>query len=202
MRDGLLMKQNKKNQPSHWEKLFIQLQRRIYKKKYFIITGSIVLLLIIMFFGFFRMVFFLLLLLLLNIIISFIAKHIPRAHTSIELIMFGTVLSGAVYGMKIGAIFGIISSILYYYAAGRFSYYVAIFAPLYAFIGIAAALFNKIDIFTLGMICTITYTVISSIIVIIAFNAKLDKAIMFGIINTAFNFIMFKYLASIFIAIM
>jgi uncharacterized membrane protein len=185
-----------------WEKLFIQIQSKVYKKKYLIISFILLLLLLIMFFGFFKMVFFILLLLLLNILVSYLSKYIPRAHTSIELIMFGTVLVGVSYGSKIGAVFGVISALLYYYAAGRFSYYVAIFMPLYALVGIFSSIFSNVNILTLGLVCTISYTIISSIIVIFMFNAKFDKAILFGLVNTFFNFIMFKYVANIFLALM
>jgi hypothetical protein len=90
---------------------------------------------------------------------------------------------------------------MYYYAAGRFSFYVAVFAPLYAIIGVAAGIFNNIDIFQLGMVCTIIYTLISSIIILILFNGRIDKAVGFALINTFFNFIMFKYIAPLIILV-
>jgi len=142
------------------------------------------------------------LLLVLNLGSSFIAKHIPRAHTSIELIMFSTVMAGVVYGGKIGMMYGVISSILYYYALGRFSYYVAIFAPLYALIGILSSIFKEVALLQLGMICTISYFVVSSIIVYLLFNARLYKAVQFAIINIPFNFIMFKYFGPILLMLM
>jgi len=116
--------------------------------------------------------------------------------------MFSTVLAGVAYGARIGALFGAISALLYYYAAGRMSLYVTVFAPLYSIIGIIAGMLSTVPIFKIGIILTIIYTFISSIIVIIVFNARIDKAVLFGIVNTVFNFIMFKYFAPIFIALM
>ncbi|MCB9358333.1 hypothetical protein H6503_00220 [Candidatus Woesearchaeota archaeon] len=183
-------------------KLNNNLAKYFYKRRYFIIAICIAALAILLFFDLFKVVLFLSLLLVLNIGASAISRFIPRYKTSIELIMFGTVLCGYVYGSKIGALFGLIASILYYFGVGRMSYFVIVFAPLYAIIGIIAGIFNTYNIFQLGMALTLSYTVISSILVFIIFGAKFDKALGFAIINTFFNFIMFKYFAGILLAIM
>ena len=196
------MKQEIKSKEEKLSRFIIRLQGKIYKRRYLLGVIILSLVLIIMFFGFFKMIFFLSLLLVLNIGSSFIAKHIPRAHTSIELIMFSTVLAGLAYGSRVGAFFGILSAILYYYAIGRFSYYVTVFAPLYALVGIIAPFFSKIPILELGMTFTIGYLLISSVIVFVLFNARMYKMAQFAIINIPFNFIMFKYFAPIFLLLM
>jgi len=179
-----------------------KLQAKAYQRRHLLASLLIALIMIIVFFGFFKMLFFLVLLLALNLGSSILAKHIPRAHTSIELIMFSTVLTGLAYGPRVGAFFGAISAICYYYAIGRFSYYVAVFAPLYALMGIIAPYFSDVGILRLGMIFTISYLVVSSTIVFVMFNARIYKAIQFAIINIPLNFIMFKYFAPIFLAVM
>lgn len=196
------MKQRIKSKEELLSKFIIRLQDKIYKRRYLFTVIVLLIVLLIMFFGFFKMIFFLSLLLVLNIGSSFIAKHIPRAHTSIELIMFSTVLAGLAYGSRVGAFFGILSAILYYYAIGRFSYYVTVFAPLYALVGIIAPFFSKIPILELGMTFTIGYLLISSVIVFVLFNARMYKMAQFAIINIPFNFIMFKYFAPIFLLLM
>jgi len=196
------MKQRRKSKEEKLSRLIIKLQGKLYKRRYLFTAAVLLLILVITFFGFFKMIFFLGLLLVLNIGSSFIAKHIPRMHTSIELIMFSTVLAGIAYGSKVGALFGILSAILYYYAIGRFSYYVTVFAPLYGLAGIIAPFFSKIPILELGMTFTIGYLIVSSVIVFVLFNARIYKMVQFAIINIPFNFIMFKYFAPIFLLLM
>ncbi|MFT4304240.1 MAG: ECF transporter S component [Candidatus Woesearchaeota archaeon] len=183
-----------------------KLAKFLYKKRFLFIILSSIIIISLLFFNLFKMVFFLLILLALIIASSTVARQIPRYNTSIELIMFGTVLCGFAYGMKIGALFGLIGSIIYYFGAGRMSYYVIVFAPLYSIIGIIAGFLakttNNNDIFMLGMILTISYSIISSLLVYIIFNAKFDKAFGFILINTIFNFIMFKYFGPMFLALM
>ena len=193
---------NQKN-AAHDVSLFVQaLKNYVYKRRYFFGAGFLTLLLVVLFFGFIRMAFFFIGLIIANVIVSYLGKSIPRFTTSLELTMFGTVLMAIAYGSKIGAIFGLLSAIIYYYGANRFSYFVILFAPLYAVIGLLVPFFGDADIFTIGMTSTIIYTSISSTLVIIIFNAKIDKTIGFAVINTFFNFIMFKYVAPLFVMIM
>jgi hypothetical protein len=179
-----------------------KIQKYLYRRRFLLLIIVIAFMLMLLFFRFFAMVIFLGILLILNLFSSYISRHLPRYRTSIELIMFGTVLAGYAYGTKIGSFFGLINSIAYYYGAHRMSYYVLIFAPLYAVAGICASLFNQYGIFYVGMTATIVYTVISSILVIVIFSAKIEKAIGFAVVNTAFNFIMFKYFAPLLLMLM
>jgi hypothetical protein len=174
----------------------------LYKRRRLILSLSILLFLIIIFFDTIKMGIILGILLLLNITISYLSKNIPRYNTSLELIMFSTVLSAVSYGAKVGAIVGIVFSILYYFAANRMSLYIIVFTPLYAFFGIIAALLPYNNIFVLGMICVLLYSITSSILISIFFRGHIDKALGFILINTLFNLIIFKYLAPLFLFLM
>ncbi|MFT4343282.1 MAG: hypothetical protein ACMXYE_00885 [Candidatus Woesearchaeota archaeon] len=178
------------------------LQKYLYRRRYSVAIILIAIILIFLFFGFIRIAFFFVTFIILNIFVSYLAKTIPRFTTSLELTLFGTVLMGVSYGSRIGAVFGLLSAILYYYGAHRFSYFIIIFAPLYAVVGIIAPLLTGYEIFTIGMICALGYTIISSILVIIIFNAKIDKTLGFAFINTVWNFVIFKYIAPLIIFLM
>jgi len=186
-----------KNKHSDLKKLMKSIQKWMYKKKYLLILITFIFVLITTFFGMFKIVFFFILFIVLNIITSIFSKILPRYSTSLELNMLGTVLMALAFGPKVGALFGFIASILYYYGAGRFSYFVITFAPSYALIGLFVGLFsgNSVDLFTIGMICTVLYSIVTSIAVFLLFNARLEKMFGFFIINLFFNFIMFKYIA-------
>lgn len=190
------------NKDNHFARIIIQLQKKLYNKRYLILFLITAILLVTMFFGFFKMFFFLLIFSAANVFVSYIARHIPRAHTSVEIIMLSTVLVGYSYGPDIGGIFGAISALLYYYAIGRFSMYVIVFAPLYALCGALANMFSFANILTVGMWCTIVYYIISSVLVFAIFNARIYKMIEFAIVNIPLNFIMFKYIAPILLVLM
>lgn len=178
------------------------LQRKAYRYRFALAIVALLGIIAIIFFGTIRMLVMISILLGLNILISHVSRHIPRFKTSLELIMFGTVLVGLAYGGKIGALYGIIASITYYYAAGRFSYFVIIFAPLYALAGLLVPFFSWLPLFTLGISFVIGYTIFSSILIVLVFNGKIDKMIGFLLINTFFNVIMFKYFAPLFLLLM
>lgn len=184
------------------KKLNKKLKNILYKKRKLIILLTLVLFIAIIFFETLKMGLILGFLLLLNIGISYFSRSIPRYNTALELIMFSTVLSSVSYGYRVGSLVGIIFSISYYFAVGRMSLYVLIFAPLYAVFGFVAGILPYQNIVTLGMICVITYSIISSILVGVFFKGHFDKMLGFIFINTLFNLIIFKYLAPIFLILM
>ena len=184
------------------DKFLYGLRKTLNKQRIMITLIIILLFLLIAFFDIFKIGILLTILLISNIILSYIAKSIPRYNTAFELIMFSTILSGVSYGAKIGVFVGIIFSILYYFAAGRMSFYIVVFAPLYAIFGFIAGIYHVTNIFIFGMICTISYSLISSILVSLLFNANLDKALVFIFVNGLFNLVMFKYIAPIFLLLM
>lgn len=193
---------NKKNKKSKFHKFVSKVLSKLYKKKILVVLLFLMILLITTFFNFIKMSIVLGLLLISNILISNISKKIPRYRTSLELIMFSTILSGISYGPKIGAIVGVVFSILYYFAANRMSIYIVVFAPMYAIFGVFVGIINVENILIFGMVCVLLYSIISSILVSLLFNAHIDKAIGFIFINTAFNLVMFKYIAPIIILLM
>ena len=195
-------KRKKGGGKSSLETVIKALARKAYKRRYQIFLGFLAMGVVLLFFGAFKMLFFLALLTALNIVVSYFAKNIPKIGTSIELIMLCTVLSGLAYGAKIGALFGFISCLLYYYGAGRFSFYVTIYAPLYAITGAIIPLFSAYSVLNIGLTAAIIYTIISSIIVIVLYSAKLYRAVLFAAVNTGFNLIIFKYAAPILLRLM
>jgi hypothetical protein len=184
------------------KKIAEKLLKKIYSKRYLILTIIVSIAILMSFFGFFKMIMILGVLALLNIGLSVITRGLPYLSTSIELIMFSTVLSGLVYGSKTGAIVGILFSILYYLGAGRMSIYVTAFAPIYAAIGFSVFFFGNVPVLYLGMICTIIYTMITSVIIVLLYSGRIDKALIFSVVNLLFNFIMFKYAAPILLILM
>jgi hypothetical protein len=183
-------------------KLALGVGKAAFKHRYLIIIGMLLLLLILIFFDFMHALLVLILFGAVNVFLSIIARPIPIYNTSFEMIMLGTVLASVKYGGKIGALFGIILAVVFFYVAGRMSLFVTVYAPLYGIVGIFCGLFRNADILTLGMTCTVAYYIVSSLLLIILFNAKLHRAIVFGLINIPFNFIMFKYIAPIILMLM
>ena len=173
----------------------------LYQRRLFFVIGALVLFLLFIFFGFVKMIIILGSLVICTVILSFICRGIPYIGRSFELIMFTSVIAGTCYGPKIGALFGAITAILYYFAAGRLSIHVAVFAPLYALVGVAASQLNIFPIFFVGMVLTITYTLISSVIVVFGFGGRLEKALIFLAMNLFFNFFLFKYIAPLILMI-
>lgn len=196
------LNKDKKTHKNDTARFLYGLRKQLYKNRMMLTLTSILLLLIISFFDAFKIGILLTILLVSNIILSYMAKSIPRYNTAFELIMFSTILSGVSYGVKIGIFVGIIFSILYYFAAGRMSFYIVVLAPLYAMFGFIAGIYPVTNIFVFGMICTISYSLISSILVSLLFNANLDRALVFIFVNGLFNLVMFKYIAPIFLLLM
>ena len=174
-----------------------RISKNLYKKRYLFLTIILILIILTLFVGLLKMLVILIILAIANWITSYAARAIPDYGTGIELIMLSTVISGLGFGSKVGAVFGFVSALLYYYGTGRFSYHVTVLAPLYACVGAIVPFFAQYPVFYIGVIASIIYTIVSSISVIIIFGAHLHKAIIFGIVNTFFNVIVFTYLAPV-----
>jgi uncharacterized membrane protein len=184
------------------KEFMIRVEKKIYPKRYLILTLVLLIAAAIGFFTILKMLFFLILLAALNVAVSIFARHLPYFKQSIELMTFSTIIAAVSYGPKVGAIFGLISCILYYFAAGRVSFYIIVFAPLYALEGLIASLFSGYPIFNVAMTAVIIYTIISSIIVVLFLGARISKAIDFAVKNTLWNIILFKYIAPIMLSVM
>lgn len=174
----------------------------LYKKRYLLLLILLIAILLPTFFGLIKMVVILIIFSFMNMALSIFSRRLPQISTSLELIMFSTVLAATAYGAKVGAAFGLIQTFLYYYGTGRFSFYIVIFAPLYAIIGSVVPLFSSYPIAVVGITATVIYAIISSVLTIVLFSANVHKAVMFGIVNTFFNFVLFQYFAPILIRIM
>jgi uncharacterized membrane protein len=196
------MKNNTIKKRNEFRRALRNISKEMYKRRYIFAVAGLFLIILFLFFGFFKMLFFFIILSLMNISFSYLTKTIPRYGTSFELIMMCTVLAGVAYGPKAGGIFGMISCILYYYGAGRFSYFVTITAPLYGIVGIAASLFSGLPLIQIGLWSAIIYGIISSVLVILIYGAHLDRALIFLTLNISFNFIIFKYAAPLLLRLM
>ncbi|MBI2142238.1 hypothetical protein HYU15_01960 [Candidatus Woesearchaeota archaeon] len=77
-------------------------------------------------------------LLLLHILMSIFLRVLKKNHIGVEIVMLITVLSGAAYGPKAGALMGAVSMVIDYVFSGRFSYFCIVTIPTYAAIGALA----------------------------------------------------------------
>lgn len=176
------------NKEIFYDKCIAVLDRKYYPYYFLVFLSGFVLL-------FFRSFFFILMLLIINGVLSFFLRPIKRIPHGIELVMFNTVLASYVYGSKIGAVVGVLSIVTSYIIMGRISLYIITYIPFYALIGYLAYFFNSYPISYVGIVFTIFYSIISSILLTFLFNAKIHKSIFFIITNTIFNYFMFFTIA-------
>jgi len=103
------------------------------------------------------------------------------------------------FGFKFGLFYGMLSILISYIAMRRLSYFILTYVPSYALVALLAASPLKIDIITLGMICTVMYNILSCILVVMFFRAKLYKCIFFAVTNIMFNYFLFTTFGSLII---
>ena len=170
------------------------LDRKYYPYYFLMFISAFILL-------FFKSFFFILVMLIINGLLSFFLIPMKKIPHGIELVMFNTVFTSYVYGSKIGAIVGVLSIASSYIIVGRVSLYIAAYIPMYALIGYLAHFFNSYQISYVGIAFSVIYSVITSALVILIFNAKIYKAFFFITTNLFFNYFMFFTIAPKLLAI-
>lgn len=130
-----------------------------------------------------------------NLIFAFLKRFfhgINKYLYGIEIVMFSTIIISYNFGSIIGSFMGVFLMALNYIAEKRFSKYFIITLPLYFTIGYTAYFFKNFDIVFIGIIYTILYNLISTIISI-KMGARKTGLIVFNIINIVFNSILFIF---------
>lgn len=128
---------------------------------------------------------------------STIYKRTIRVPSAVELVTFGTVITGAAYGPLAGALFGILTTI----ASEIISSGVDVNTLFYAVSrGIAGGLAQMLMLnFGLGVVITgmaalVIFHVVSDAIYVMSAGVEaVPKVAYFVIVNTLFNFIMFSF---------
>ncbi len=139
---------------------------------------------------------FLIALILINAFSSALLKNLRRNQIGVEMVMFSTVMSGAVYGPVVGAVMGATAMITDYVFATRFSLFSVVTIPSYAVVGaLSPLMFNFMGITALGIALTIAYAAFSNTIICGFMGGHINKSIRFAMTNTAFNIFMFTAVA-------
>ncbi|MCP3682694.1 MAG: hypothetical protein GY861_08400 [bacterium] len=176
---------------------------RKHKAKYiFLCAAAIVLLLAVILLKAFV---FIVIFIGLNVLMGIFLRAFKRNHMGIELVMFSTVLSGAVFGAKIGMIVGGITMALDYISSARISYFSIVTIPSYIAAGGLAALLHSMGygIIFIGISLTLAYNLITNIGIIGGvLGGDILKCLRFSVTNIAFNVLLFWRLAPFFEKIM
>ncbi len=139
---------------------------------------------------------FLIALIMINVLSSTVLKNLRRNQIGIEMVMFSTVMSGAVYGPAIGAVTGAAAMLADYVFATRFSVFSVVTIPSYALVGLLSPfLLGLMNITTLGIVMTVAYVIISNSIICGLLGGHISKSIRFGLTNIAFNIFIFTAIA-------
>ena len=126
----------------------------------------------------------------------FLIKHgISNILKGFEFIMFTTVITGYIYGAKVGMIMGGLCMVINYISENRFSIYFIMTIPLYMLFGYIASRFNYVPIVALGIILTLIYNFLTIIISMGLMRAHARGIVMFSISNILFNIYLFHMFA-------
>lgn len=134
----------------------------------------------------------------INFIFAFLKKRLPKFRLGkyllgIELILFCTVMTSITFGPRFGAVMGGLLMIVNYIAERRASRYFAVTIALYTLIGHTVYYFRNYDIVTLGIITTLLYNlVVTLIIFIFPFGENKTTVLIFNLVNILFNVFLFS----------
>ncbi|MBI3037272.1 hypothetical protein HYY73_06020 [Candidatus Woesearchaeota archaeon] len=128
---------------------------------------------------------------------STIYKRTIRVPSAVEMVTFGTVITGAAYGPAVGAVFGVVTTI----ASEIISSGVDVNTLFYAIArGIAGGLAQLLivnfglGVVVTGMIALVIFHIVSDSIYIISGGIEaVPKIIYFIIVNTIFNLLVFAF---------
>ncbi|MBI2141111.1 hypothetical protein HYU16_01670 [Candidatus Woesearchaeota archaeon] len=136
---------------------------------------------------------------------STIYKRTIRVPSAVELVTFGTIVTGAAYGPAVGAMFGVITTI----ASEIISSGVDVNTLFYAIArGIAGGLAQMMvagfgwSVVIAGMAALVIFHVVSDFIYVVSGGIEaVPKIIYFIIVNTLFNLIVFSFFGSFLLGI-
>jgi len=137
---------------------------------------------------------------IINFVFAFLKNKLRRLEKyllGIELILFCTVMTSISFGSKVGAVMGALLMIVNYIAEKRASRYFIVTITLYALIGYLVYYFREYNIVILGMLTSILYNIMASIIIFaIPFGENKRTVIIFNIVNILFNIFLFSSLGN------
>ena len=132
---------------------------------------------------------------------STIYKRTIRMPSAVELVTFGTVITGAAYGPGIGAAFGVLTT----FASEIISSGVDVNTLFYAVSrGIAGGLAQLLivhfglSVLMVGMIALVIFHVVSDAIYVVSGGIEvMPKVLYFIVVNTFFNLLVFSFLGKL-----
>jgi hypothetical protein len=143
------------------------------------------------------------LLLAINVASSAFLKIVRRSQIGVEMVMFSTIISGVLYGSKIGAAMGAVSMLIDYAFATRLSIFSIVTIPSYAAVGYIAGLVGgSVGITQLGIALTIIYVIFSNTMIVGLMGGTLSKSLRFAVTDVAFNAVLFSTAAPFVINLM
>ncbi len=146
------------------------------------------------------------LLVLANFVLAISKRYIPTWHIrkyfiGVEAVMFCTVITSITFGPVTGSIMGALLMTINYIGEKRFSQYFPLTLLLYAIIGYAAFYIQISNIIVLGLILTVIYNIVSSIIVYF-FGANMRTVLVFNLVNILFNLFLFSTFGGFFLGLL
>ncbi len=126
-------------------------------------------------------------------------KRVTRVPPAIELITFGTVMSGIAFGPVVGAAFGIVVTLLAEILNSGLDFFIVGYVPARAAVGIASGVFSDAAIIPLGLSMSLLYNLIAQPLYAFQSDAELRfKLLVFVLVNVSFNFIAFSLFGPLF----
>jgi hypothetical protein len=127
--------------------------------------------------------------------------QIRKYFIGVEAVMFCTVITSITFGPITGAVMGALLMTINYIGERRFSQYFPLTLLLYAVIGYSAYFFQSVNLVILGLILTVIYNIISTIIVYF-FGANMRTVLIFNAVNILFNFFLFSTFGGFFLSVL
>lgn len=134
-------------------------------------------------------------LLSLNALLSIVLRPFKRFLLGIELVTLSSVLAGMVYGPGVGILFSALSLAVNFLFMQRITLFTLLVLPAYAGIGILSAFFSVEHITSVGILFSVVYNLIVSLLIFSFFQGKLMKCAVFSMVNIMWNVVVFSYLA-------
>lgn len=121
-------------------------------------------------------------------------KRYVRVPPAVELVTFGTVITGVAYGPVAGAVFGVVVTILAEVFNSGIDFFIVGYIPARAAVGFASAFFPAAGMIPLGLWMSVLYNVIAQPLYAFQSDAELRlKLFAFIITNISFNFLAFSF---------
>lgn len=153
------------------------------------------------FFSFIRISLILFLLLAINVFCSATIRIFKIVNYALELATFSTIIVSYALGFKIGMIFGIISLFANFLVKNRITIFLFALVPCYMVLAFLASHLTSFPIATAGLICIITYNIISNIIRFLM-GGMMHNSLIFILIHIPFNIFLFNTFGNILITLL